>query len=430
MNSHPLIHPILPQKHYAQIIKVKTAAGATVIDQDGQSYLDGISGLWNTILGHGNKEIEGAITRQMQTVSFVNPWTSCTEIAYQLAEQLIAFTNRQFDKVMYTCTGSEAVELAIKLIRRHHSAAGHHDKKYIGVFETSYHGTHYGSMTATGIDKAYYKPYGPMLQGFAYLPIPFEEKGTVSSSIKSLEDFFTAYGERIGGFILEPVLGVSGVVKLSSRYLKRLKSLCEEYDVLLVFDEISTGFYRTGPKFAYEDTDIIPDILCLSKGLNNGVLPLGAVLLSQHVTRRIGDEDFINHFSTQNANPLCCAAAVKTIELLEREDYQSIVYEKGNHLLKKLLQCQEEFSLIKAVRGEGMMLAVELDMDDDFDEVLSFSNQLKTNGLLCYPYANKYSTGLMLLPTYTMTYSELNQIVLILSDTVREYATEHQLRSN
>ncbi|WBL14691.1 MULTISPECIES: aminotransferase family protein [Sutcliffiella] len=428
MRNHKVIHPILPRSEYDNMINVRKAKGVTIYDEN-KSYLDGISGLWNGILGHSNEEINQAILQQMNEVSYVNPWTSSTNIVYELADKLISFTDDNFDKVMFTCTGSEAVELAIKLVRRHQSAKGHYEKKYIGVFETSYHGTHYGSMTATGVDREFYKPYGPMLQGFAYLPIPFEEKGTLDEAIQSLEKFFEAYGDKIGGFIMEPILGVSGVVKLPDTYLRRMKELSKQYDVLLVFDEISTGFYRTGPKFAYEETPIIPDILCLSKGINNGVLPLGAVLIGESVTKMIKDHDFINHFSTQNANPLCCAAALKTLELLGRDDYCKIIETKGDFFYRQLLLLKEELPFVKSIRAHGLMIGVEVDIDNDFNKVLQFSNLLKERGLLVYPYANKYSSGVMLMPAYVMEYENLSKVSSILRNSIIEYVNNRYVGS-
>ncbi len=417
MDDYRLIHPILPRKDYGKIMNVTKAEGIFVYSE-AQEILDGLGGLWNVILGHGNKEIEQAIAEQMAEVGFINPWTCCTDIVYKLADKLIHFADGDFAKTMFTCTGSEAVELAIKLARRHQAAKEKHEKKYIAVFETSYHGTHYGSMTATGVDREYYGPYGPMLQGFAYLPIPFESKHTTQGAIQSLEKFFNKYGEKLGGFLLEPILGVSGVVKLPDVYVKRLKELCREYDVLLIFDEISTGFYRTGPKFAYQEMNIKPDILCLSKGMNNGVLPLGAVLIGNEVAQMIQDHDFINHFSTQNANPLCCAAGVKTIEILERENYGKIVKHKGTYFKQKLEELEKEVSFIKEVRIHGLMIGIELEMENDFSKILEFVTDLKEEGLLAYPYNNKYSTGIMLLPPYIVTLDQIDSMVTILKNTI------------
>ncbi|WP_062352664.1 aspartate aminotransferase family protein [Bacillus kwashiorkori] len=416
MKYDSLIHPILPRKDYGKIVQITGAKNATVYSGD-KEIIDGIAGLWNVILGHGNQEINGAIVDQLNKVGFINPWTCSTEVVYQLAEKLIHFTEADYHKVMFTCTGSEAVELAIKLARRHQSALGKQKKKYIAVFDSSYHGTYYGSMTATGVDREYYEPYGPMLQGFAYLPIPFAEKGMTNAALQSLEKFFVTYGEQLSAFLMEPILGVAGVVKIPDVYFKRLKELCEQYGVLIIFDEISTGFYRTGPKFAFHDMEITPDLLCLSKGINNGVLPLGTVLMNKKIADKIREEDFINHLSTQNANPVCCATAVKTMEILERDQYGEIVKEKSAYFYEKLIQLQTESSFVHDIRCVGLMIGIELKMENDFSYILDFTTKLAEEGVLVYPYFNQYSTGIMLMPPYIITYHEIDKIITILKTT-------------
>ncbi|WP_025028816.1 aminotransferase family protein [Caldalkalibacillus mannanilyticus] len=427
MQKYSIIHPFLPASREVELKELTKADGILLFDIEGKKYIDAIAGLFNFILGYNNKEIIESIYEQVQQLPFINMWSSTNRTISSLADALIEKTQFDFEKVMYTCTGSESVELTIKLIRRQQYFKGNPNKKHIAVFDASYHGSYYGSFTATGLDKDNYAPYAPMLNGFVYLPVPFLKNNqfTMQNHLQYLEEFFKVNGGLLGGVIIEPVVGPGGMLPIPEIYLQKLMKLCREHDVIVAFDEVSTGFYRTGEAFCYQSfKEIKPDILCLSKGINGGYLPLGAVLLNKNVVDQFGNEGVIMHFSTQNGNPTCCAAALKVLQLLEEGNYGTVVKEKGEYFERKLKTSLENIKCVTDIRVTGLMIGIEITNSGQilsFDEVWDIMKKLKEEGLLVYPFSTKYSSGFSMMPPYIIAVEEIDEIVDIIMKVLRNF---------
>ncbi|PZD93076.1 hypothetical protein DNH61_25185 [Paenibacillus sambharensis] len=419
MIDNPIIHPFLASKDEHILTNILKAERIYVYDSDGKQYIDAMGGLWNMILGYQNEEVITSIYEQMRMVPFINMWCSTNETTIRLANRLLSAAGGNFNKVMFTCSGSESIELAIKLIRKYHYDKGNRQKKYIAVFDSSYHGGYYGSLTATGLERGHFEPLGPMLQGFIYLPVPFTRKDRHSllEHLLFLEHFFEENGHRLGGIIVEPVLGSAGVIPIPEQYFQRMQVLCLKHDVILALDEVSTGLYRTGPLFNYQSyRGLEPDLLCLSKGLSGGYLPLGTVLLSKKISVVIEHEAFA-HLSTQNGNPACCMAALKVLDILERGNYETVVKEKSIYFRSKLKILEQQFPIITDIRIHGLMIAIEIKKQSEtlrFEEVWEMMLVLKHKGLLVYPFSSKYSAGLMIMPPYIIEYQEVDHIIDIL----------------
>ncbi|UUZ86894.1 aminotransferase class III-fold pyridoxal phosphate-dependent enzyme [Paenibacillus sp. P26] len=330
----------------------------------------------------------------------------------------------------YTCTGSESAELAIKLARKYQRLRGREEKHRILALDKSYHGTYYGSMSASGIDQEISEGYGPKVPGFRFLPVPYctccdpedAQSPCLQRHLEELGRYFAAEGDETAAVILEPVLGSAGVIPPPELYLIRVKELCREYDALLIFDEVATGFGRTGTLFALERTAAAPDIVCLSKGINSGYLPLGATVFHRRIYDAFASvPTHIEHLSTQNANPLACAAGLATLDTIEKEGPLPRVNELGDLLAQELAEALQEHKNFLEIRGKGLMRGVALVQSRvskaplSPEQTLWIVQKLKQRGLLVYPfYTLPLTAGFHLLPPFITTEQEIARMVQLI----------------
>lgn len=269
-------------------IEITRGEQAHLYDSNGKKYVDGYSGLWNVTLGYNDEDIIEAIVRQVKQLPYVNPITLKTPIVSEVSDILCKITHDNISKIVYTCSGSEAIEAAIKISRKYSAMKGKNRKK-IAVMENSYHGSYYGSMSASNYEEAEKEGYGPMLEGFISLPLPFsrKKKGNVLDDkekqylLQQLEEILETNKDTLCSIIIEPVLASGGVIPLFPEYIYKISEFCKTNDILFVCDEVATGFWRTGSIFCFKKYNIKPDIITISKGINNGYLPLGAVCICQ-----------------------------------------------------------------------------------------------------------------------------------------------------
>jgi len=427
---YPMVHPLKDVRLGEDVTPLAAGEGIYVQDTNGKTYIDGISGLWNISLGYRHPRIRQAIIDQLDALPYVNPVDQSNPKTLQFAEMLLRITPDHLMKVAYTCTGSESVELAIKLMRKYYNLRNQPHKNVIVVLDRSYHGSYYGSMSASGIDQEISESYGPKVPGFLFHPVPvcphctpgYIEEGCLEQHLRQLEALFEQQGSAMAGFMLEPIIGSGGIIPIPALYLQRLKELCVKHDVLLAFDEVATGMGRTGRMFAFEHSGVIPDILCLSKGINSGYLPLGATLFSEPIYQAFAQAgSHIEHLSTQNGNPIACAAGVATLEVLEQPGMLEAVRVRGAQLRSALETALQGSPLFQEVRGEGLMVGVSLTADHSTGACLSAErlvdivNKLKRRGLIVYPFNTPgLTTGFHLFPPFIITEEEVGKMVLII----------------
>lgn len=270
----------------------------------------------------------------------------------------------------------------------------------------------YGAWSISGIEKSFFSPYAPLISGTAYLPACIND-----SAYEVIKKYFKQYGNKTAALVIEPTIGFGGVYKISIDYMDKLRKLCIDNNVLLIFDEVSTGFYRTGSKFAYERYNLTPDILCLSKGINNGILPLGAVLFKGNVLDNMEDNEVFAHISTQNYNPILSASGLATLELYQEKEYEKIVTELSRTFNSLLLNNLNVY--ISGFRIDGLFIAIEL--DEKYDDLTEIIFKLKDNGLLTYPFENPYSRGIFLLPMYITDKRSAEEIIEIIQNTLKSF---------
>ncbi|MBU8848099.1 MAG: acetylornithine transaminase [Desulfobacterales bacterium] len=321
--------------------------GTSLWDEDGKEYTDFLAGIAVCSLGHCHPEITEAISKQAATLVHVSNLFYTmpqADLASKLCEKSFA------DRVFFANSGAEANEAAIKLARRYFQKKGDKNRFKIITMEQSFHGRTMATLTATGQDKIKDGFY-PLLEGFSY--VPFNDIEALKNEID----------ETVCAVMLEPVQGEGGVIPADPDYLKAARELCNDNGILLIFDEIQCGMGRCGTLFAHELYNVTPDIMTLAKALGNG-LPIGAMMATANAATGF---DFGSHATTFGGTPLATAAALAVVNIISQETFLDQVCQKGQYFKDKLEQLKEKHSRILAVRGEGLLLGLEIGLEKDKD---------------------------------------------------------------
>ena len=362
--------------------------GQKVWDVNGKEYLDFVAGIAVCNLGHSHPGVIDALKKQLEKLTHVSN-LYYTEPQARLAKLLV--DNSFADKVFFCNSGAEANEAAIKLARKYaHENLGA-DKFELITMKDSFHGRTMATITATGQEKFQFG-FTPLLEGFTYVPF---------NGLNALEK---AINKKTCGVMVEPIQGEGGVNIPDARYLKEVRSLCDEHKILLIVDEVQTGIGRTGKLFAYEHAGIEPDIMTLAKALGNG-FPVGAMLATDKIAESFAPG---NHASTFGGNPLAMAAALATLEIMLQEGILDNCRKTGDYFLKELKKLEKMHALINDVRGKGLMLAVTLNM-----EAAEIVRECMQKGLLINSTGGK---TLRFVPPLIITNKDVDQAVDILNE--------------
>jgi putrescine aminotransferase len=355
-----------------------SGSGAVLVDENGKEYLDALAGLWNVIVGHGRSELGHAAARQMSRLGYASSYSGSTNRpAIELAERLAALCYPRINRFFFTCGGAEANESAFKTARFYWKLAGKPTKTQIISRTWGYHGTTLAAMSATGLT-SYWPMFEPRVPGFVQIESPypyrFRPPDAVSNDPRTpgeiaadlLEEAIVREGaENVAAFIGEPVQGAGGVIVPPDDYWPRIRQICDRHHVLLIADEVITGFGRTEDWFALTRYGIEPDIVTFAKGITSGYFPLGGMGLSDAIAEAIdsaaGPQTWMHAF-TYSAHPVGCAVALANLNILEREE----LLPRARGLAKRLLhqlKTLESHPHVGEVRGLGLMAAVELVAD-------------------------------------------------------------------
>lgn len=367
---HPLHHPT---DHLEPRIYVG-GRGVKVQDLGGREYLDALSGLWNVNVGHGRAELADAAAAQMRELASCSAYVGSSNIpAITLANLLVELTDHTMQAVFFTTGGAEANESAFKTARFHWKAHGKVDKVKIIARQQAYHGLTLQTMSATGMGAAYWKMFEPRVPGFVHIQTcyPYRFQGarageTVGqAAARELEEAILREGpDTIAAFIAEPIHGAGGVFYPTDDYWPLVREVCTRHDVLLIADEIITGFCRTGRWFALPHWNVTPDILSFAKGVTSGYLPLGGIMVTQAIKETMDSvkpENRWTHAYTYSAHPTCCAVALKNIEIMQREKLCENAAIMGGHLHRALAAAFSDHPNVGDIRGgKGLLAAIEL----------------------------------------------------------------------
>lgn len=315
-----------------------------LIDEDGTRYLDFASGIAVNLLGHSHEGLIGAIQRQAATLMHVSNLYGSPQ-GEALAQRLVDKTFA--DTVFFTNSGAEAVECAIKTARAYHQQAGNDERYELITFKNAFHGRTMATISASNQEKMH-KGFMPLLGGFKY--VEFDD----------LEGAKAAVGPNTAGFLVEPIQGEGGIRPASDAFMKGLRALADEHDLMLVLDEVQCGVARTGKLYAYEHYGIEPDILATAKGIGGG-FPLGACLATEKAARGMG---FGTHGSTYGGNPLAMAAGMAVMDAVANEEFLAEVTAKGERIRTRLEQFIGNYpDLFELVRGKGLMLGLKMKVE-------------------------------------------------------------------
>ena len=388
---HPLHHPIDSSK---PIIYVR-GRGITIQDIDGNEYIDGLSGLWNVNVGHGRTELAEAAAAQMKELAYCSGFVGSSNVpSIKLADRLLELTDYSMQAVFLTSGGAEANESAFKTARFYWKARGQPDKVKIIARDQAYHGLTLQTMSATGMGRGYWKMFEPRVPGFVHVQTcyPYRYQGAKpgesvgEAAARELEETILREGpETVAAFVGEPIHGAGGVFYPTDDYWPRVREICTRHDVLLIDDEIITGFCRTGRWFGLSHWNVTPDILSFAKGVTSGYLPLGGILVTRAIKEimdSVKPDDRWMHAYTNSGHPTCCAVALENIEIMEREHLAENAAKMGARLLAGLMEAFADHPNAGDIRGgKGLLAAVEFVEDratkKNFASELKFAANLK-----------------------------------------------------
>ncbi|MBL8951697.1 MAG: adenosylmethionine--8-amino-7-oxononanoate transaminase [Myxococcaceae bacterium] len=334
-------------------IIIERAEANWLIDTDGRRYLDGVSSLWCNVHGHQKRELDAAITAQLGQVAHSTMLGLANVPAIRLAAKLSALAPEGLTKVFYSDSGSTAVEVALKMAYQYQQLAGRPQKRKLAALVDAYHGDTLGSVSVGGMS-LFHARFRDLVFPVVRVPV----------SLAAVERLFAEQAHELAAFIVEPLIqGAAGMLLQPPGWLKAVEALCRKHDVLLVCDEVATGFGRTGTMFAVEHESVKPDLLCVAKGLTGGYLPLAATLATQRIFEAFlgsaAEQKTFFHGHTYTGNPLACAVALASLELFEREQ----TLERMKPAIEALARGLEPIACLKnvaEVRRRGFMVGIEL----------------------------------------------------------------------
>jgi acetylornithine/LysW-gamma-L-lysine aminotransferase len=320
-------------------ITVEKGEGATIWDADGKKYIDCMGGYGVGLIGYSNKKVIAGIEEQLKKI-MISHMSVYNNSRSRFLKKLTDIAPPDVTKIFFSNSGAESVEAALKFARKYSQKTG-----IISMFG-GYHGKTFGALSVTHNAK-YRKSFVPLLDGIKFIPY-----GNVDSLIDAIDD-------NTGTVILEPIQGETGVILPPDGFLNSVRKICDEKNVVLIFDEIQTGLGRTGKMWAGEHWETVPDIMCIAKGIAAGI-PMGVTFLKPKVAEamRVGE-----HSSTFAGNPIACAAGNAVLEVISEDNLVNRAAEVGNHFKSGLLELKEHHPIIREVRGLGMMLAMEMRFD-------------------------------------------------------------------
>ena len=430
-----MLHAVSNLKQLQQDGPLVFARGEDVFlwDTDGNRYIDAFAGLWNVNVGHGRTELARAAAEQIEEVAFVPTFFGlASPPPIELAAKLAELFPDPLNHFNFTSGGAESNETALKIARYYWSLKGQPNKVQILSRTMAYHGIAMGALAATGIP-AYWQDFGPRTPGFVHLSAPYpyrngaglSEDAFVAKLVAELEETIAREGaDTIAAFIGEPIQGAGGVVVPPAGYWPAIADVLRRHDILLIFDEVITGFGRTGTMFGMEQYGVVPDIVAFAKGVTSGYIPLGGVGVSDEIFAVMAEPDRIfMHGFTYSGHPVACAVALRNIQIIEEENLPANAAEAGAYLLAELSTLADR-PYVGNVRGKGLVAMVEVVADKEskakFDPSRGIGPKLQAATRARGAIVRCTNDGIALTPPLTIQRPELDAVVGAIADSLDE----------
>ncbi len=428
---------------------IVSGEGATLCDIEGNRYLDATSSIWVNIHGHRHKSINQAMKKQLDRIAHSTLLGLTNLPAIELAEQLIQIAPKgdvkhkesgeaeKLTKVFYSDNGSTAVEIALKIAFSYwqHLGGEYKRKKKFVSFSNAYHGDTIGSVSVGGID-LFHAAYGPLLFDTINIssptcyrcPIGLNYPSCKLACVDEAEKVLKKHHRRLAGLIIEPLIqAAAGMLCAPPGYLRKIRALCTKYEILMIVDEVATGFGRTGKMFASEHEGLVPDLMAISKGLTGGYLPLAATLTRQKIYDAfLGDyAEFKTFFHghSYTGNPLGCAAAIANLKVFKKEKTLEKLKEKIIYV-KKSLMSWRRWKHVGDIRQVGLMIAIELVADKKTK--LSYPLEMRVGGAVCQEAKSRgvllrpLGNVIAIVPPLSITLDELEKIITVVGAAIRK----------
>lgn len=436
-NKRYVWHPFTQMKDYVaqEPLIIARGEGIKLFDVNGKAYYDGFSSVWLNVHGHNVPELNQAITDQLDQIAHSTLLGMANVPSILLAEKLIQLAPKGLSKVFYSDNGATAVEISLKMAFQYWQNRGQTGKHSFITMNNAYHGDTIGA-TSVGAIPLYHQVYKPLLFSPHVIPYPYPyrqggEEAAVQATLSSLESLLRERAHEIAAMIVEPVVqGASGMIIMPDGCLKKIAELLRAHDVLLIADEVATGFGRTGKMFACEHDGVVPDIMAVAKGLTGGYLPVAATL----VTEQIYDAFFADyeeqktffHGHSFTGNPLGCAVALANLRLMEERGVVQQVAKKAIDL-DQLLGPLYDLPHVGEIRLKGLMAGIELVRDKETKEPYHWNERIgvrvcqaaREKGLLTRPLGNV----IVFIPPLVSTTEELADMVRILAESIQDVTT-------
>jgi adenosylmethionine---8-amino-7-oxononanoate aminotransferase len=411
-------HPFTQMNDWTEPLVIAGAEGNHLIDIDGRRYLDGVSSLWVNVHGHRRREIDDAVRAQLDKVAHTTLLGLASVPSIELAERLVSIAPPGLTKVFYSDSGSTAVEVALKIAFQYQKQRGRPDKQRFLKLAEAYHGDTLGAVAVGGME-LFHQIFHPLL--FNTLQ--------VEARIDALERAFAEHHRELAALVIEPLVqGAAGMRLQPPGFVRAARDLCNAHDVLLICDEVATGFGRTGTMFACQQEDVSPDLLCLAKGISGGYLPLAATLATDSIYSTFlgnySEKRTFFHGHTYTGNPLACAAAIASLDIFSRERTLETVQPKIERLRARLAEHIAPLANVLEIRQRGLMIGVELCRDRARREPYAFEDaigarvcaDIRKRGVILRPLG----PVVVLMPPLSITDGEIDQLVAALRESIVE----------
>jgi adenosylmethionine---8-amino-7-oxononanoate aminotransferase len=417
-------------------IVIAKGEGSWLIDSDGKRYLDGVASMWTNVHGHCRKELNEALKAQVDRLEHSTMLGLASEQSIILAHRLSEITPQGVDRFFYSDNGSTAMEVAVKMAYQYQAHSGRPERSRFITFRNAYHGDTLGAVSVGGID-IYHSTFKPLMFDTIQAPSPYCyrcEMGCDSPEncgmkcIQELENLMQQHAPTCAGLIIEPLLqGAGGMIVQPEGFLNKVRQLCDRYDLLMITDEVATGFGRTGAMFACEHENVVPDIMAISKGIAAGYLPLAVTATTDKVySAFLGEYAELKtffHGHTFTGNPLACAVAIKSLELFESDRLLDSLQPKIKMLSERLARISE-LPQVGNIRHCGMAAGIELVADKSTRTPYPWEQKIgiqvcrdaRAHGIFSRPLGNT----IVIFPPLSITMEELELLMDGLTKSIRK----------